>query len=153
MSGVPICLLAKGETLLQCLHRKSRWFTRRTWLPPLIRFTGRGGYGVRTCPYPRRGKVRKHQASALRHMLRNISCTQCYKAPLPLILKRYPPRARARRRFSLALGPKFLSLRACSEQVTKHAGSVQKGFALIGGILVTAVVQSSLERSALTPVR
>ncbi|CAM9301879.1 unnamed protein product [Pylaiella littoralis] len=37
------------------------------------------------------------------------------------------------------------------QQVTKHAGSVQKGFALIGGILVTAVVQSSLERSALTP--
>eukprot|EP00752_Nemacystus_decipiens_P001782 g1722.t1 len=35
-------------------------------------------------------------------------------------------------------------------QVTKHAGSVQKGFALIGGILVTAVVQSTLENSALT---
>lgn len=53
----------------------------------------------------------------------------------------------------LALGPKLLALYACSEQVTKHAGSVQKGFALIGGILVTAAVQSSLERSALTPVR
>lgn len=38
-------------------------------------------------------------------------------------------------------------------QVTKHAGSVQKGFALIGGILVTAVVQSTLENSALTLVR
>lgn len=43
----------------------------------------------------------------------------------------------------------------CSDvkQVTKHAGSVQKGFALIGGILVTAVVQSTLEDSALTLVR
>lgn len=63
-----------------------------------------------------------------------------------------PPRAPGRR-FSLSLGPYFLSLRAWSEQVTKHAGSVKKGFALIGGILVTAVVQSSLETSALTPVR
>ncbi|CAN0205775.1 unnamed protein product [Ectocarpus sp. 13 AM-2016] len=35
-------------------------------------------------------------------------------------------------------------------QVTKHAGSVQKGFALIGGILVTAAVQSTMEKSALT---
>lgn len=38
-------------------------------------------------------------------------------------------------------------------QVTKHAGSLQKGFALIAGIFVTAVVQSTLERSALTNVR
>lgn len=37
-------------------------------------------------------------------------------------------------------------------QVTKHAGSVQKGFALIGGIIVTATVQSTLEKSALTMV-
>lgn len=38
-------------------------------------------------------------------------------------------------------------------QVTKHAGTVQKGFALIGGILVTAAVQSTLEKAALTTVR
>ncbi|CAN0132577.1 unnamed protein product [Scytosiphon promiscuus] len=35
-------------------------------------------------------------------------------------------------------------------QVTKHAGSVKKGFALIGGIVLTAIVQNTLERSALT---
>lgn len=37
-------------------------------------------------------------------------------------------------------------------QVTKHAGSVQKGFALTAGVLVTAAVQSTLEKSALTRV-
>ncbi|CAM9481477.1 unnamed protein product [Hapterophycus canaliculatus] len=37
-------------------------------------------------------------------------------------------------------------------QVTKHAGSVKKGFALIGGIVLTAIVQNTLERSALTRV-
>lgn len=37
-------------------------------------------------------------------------------------------------------------------QVTKHAGSVQKGFSLIVGILVTAVVQVNVENSKLTQV-
>lgn len=41
---------------------------------------------------------------------------------------------------------------ARSVQVTKHAGSLQKGFALIAGIFVTAVVQSTLESSTLTEV-
>ncbi|KAG5183180.1 putative UDP-galactose translocator [Tribonema minus] len=35
-------------------------------------------------------------------------------------------------------------------QVTKHAGSVKKGFALIGGILVTAAAQFILERQPLS---
>ncbi|KAG5176300.1 putative UDP-galactose translocator [Tribonema minus] len=36
-------------------------------------------------------------------------------------------------------------------QVTKHAGSVKKGFALVGGILVTAAAQYVLEREPLSP--
>jgi solute carrier family 35 (UDP-sugar transporter), member A1/2/3 len=35
-------------------------------------------------------------------------------------------------------------------QVTKHAGSVKKGFALIGGILVTALAQYVAEREVST---
>lgn len=37
-------------------------------------------------------------------------------------------------------------------QVTKHAGSVKKGFALIGGILVTALAQFAFEGKRLEPV-
>lgn len=73
------------------------------------------------------------------------------KAPL-LFYLHVVPSSPPPGRFLLALGAKILFY-ARSEQVTKHAGSVQKGFALIGGILVTAVVQSSREKSALTPVR
>ncbi|CAM9368531.1 unnamed protein product [Discosporangium mesarthrocarpum] len=46
--------------------------------------------------------------------------------------------------FSQALGGMVVG------QVTKHAGSVQKGFALIAGILVTAAVQTVLENSSLS---